>query len=152
MRLWTPGGGIASADSACATAATTAGLSGSYKALLPTIGATALSRFNLNGGNWVRVDNAAVLPSASAWATATFFDTTPNLAADGGMTYGNYLNWAGATTFSTAGTAASTCNNWTDTAMTAQTGNANVNQISSFWSTGTYQCNFTSATIVCLQE
>lgn len=152
MRIWTPGGGIAAADAACQSDASTAGLSGTYRALLATNGATALSRFNLAGGAWAKVDNIVTLPTAAAWSSAAYFDAPPNLSANGQMNYGNYLNWAGATSFTTPGTVASTCNNWTDTAMTAGSGIAGNSRINAFWGAGSYQCNFGSATITCLEQ
>jgi hypothetical protein len=152
QRLWTPGGGIASADAACQSDATAAGLSGTYRALLATTGASALSRFNLSGAPWVRVDNAVVLPTAQAWSTATTFDTGPNLTANGQTNWGNYMHWGGAADMNTAGTAASTCNNWTDTAMTAMKGGTGTTNVAQLFTTYTYQCNFTSATITCLEQ
>lgn len=151
-RLWTPGGGIASADAACQSDATAAGLSGSYKALLATNGATALSRFNLNLGPWVRVDNAVILPTASAWASATNLDTGANVSANGQTSFGNYMHWGGAVNMTNAGTAASTCNNWTDTTMTAMRGTTGTVSLAMLWGSSTYQCNFSSATVTCLQE
>jgi hypothetical protein len=151
-RLWTPGGGIASADAACQSDATAAGLSGTYRALLATNGASALSRFNLSGAPWVRVDNAVILPTAQAWSTATTFDTGPNLTANGQTNWGNYMHWGGAPDMNTAGTAASTCNNWTDTTMTAMRGSTGTIMVATSWTSSTYQCNFASATITCLQQ
>ena len=151
MRLWTPGGGITSADNACQSDANAAGLSGTYRALLATSGASALSRFGLAGGAWHKVDHVGTLPTAQAWSTATYLDAPPNLTANGQTNYGNYLHWTGAATLTTAGTTASTCNNWTETAMTASTGIAGTSRVSAYFGPGSYQCNFTSATITCLQ-
>jgi hypothetical protein len=152
MRLWTPGGGIASADAACASDAAAAGLSGTYRALLGTIGASPLSRFNLALGAWAKVDNVVTLPSAQAWSTATYFDAPPNLTANGQTNFGNYRNWTGASSLTAAGTATSTCNNWTDTNMNASTGIAGNSRISSFFGASNHQCNFTAGTITCLEQ
>ena len=62
------------------------------------------------------------------------------------------MAWGGAPDMSTAGTAASTCNNWTDTAMTAMKGTTGTISIGTLWTNTTYQCNFGSAVITCLQQ
>jgi hypothetical protein len=100
----------------------------------------------------VRVDNAVILPTAQAWATATNLDTGANVSADGATSYGNYIHWGGAASMTTAGTAASTCNNWTDTSMMAMRGTSGTSWLSQLWTTTTYQCNFGSGTITCLQQ
>jgi hypothetical protein len=151
-RIWTPGGGIAGADAACQADATAAGLSGTYRALLATSGASALSRFNLAGAPWVRVDNAVILPTAQAWSTATVLDTGANVSANGQTSYGNYMHWTGAASMTAAGTAASTCNNWTDTAMTAMRGSTGTVSLSFLWTANAYACSFGSAVITCLQQ
>lgn len=101
---------------------------------------------------WYRVDDVAVLPATAAWATASYFDASPNLSVDGSMTFGNSADWAGATSLTTAGTAVSTCNNWGSTTASAWTGNANRNQISLFFGSSLVQCNNPSVPITCLQE
>jgi hypothetical protein len=152
MRLWTPGGGIASADTACQSDATAAMLPGTYKALLADINASALSRFNLAGFPWVRVDNVPILPTAVAWQSASFFDTGPNVTANESANFGNYSNWMGASSLTMNGTATSTCNGWTTTAGTAMRGVAGTTNLSQFATSGTSMCTFASATITCLQE
>jgi hypothetical protein len=62
--------GPAKADQLCATEAATAGLSGTFKALLAMTSQSAISRvpFSLTGPNWVRLDGVplAALPLALA--------------------------------------------------------------------------------------
>lgn len=153
QRIWGPGGGIAAADTACQSEATAAGLSGTYKALLATVGASALSRFNLMAGPWVRVDNAVILPTAQAWSTATEFDTGLNLSADGQTYFGNVGAWSGAIGMTAAGTVTSTCNNWTDTTATAYVGGTGTAVVSRLFANIPAQCNITDGLLItCLQE
>jgi hypothetical protein len=155
MLNWTPGGGLADADAKCQASATGASLTGTYKALLPTTTASALSRFDTSStaGNWFRVDNMSILPTASAWNTAANFDSAPNLSADGATNYGNYAYWSGGS-LTSAGSATTTCNSWTDgtTGGTGTYGTAGVTLLSMFLGSSPLACNATYAIITCLQQ
>lgn len=153
MVVWTPGGGIPAADAACQGSAQTAGLGGSFKALLPTSSFSALSRFNFAGANWYRTDDVPCLGSAAAWATATYFDANPNVNASKTETAGQNIMWSGANSLTTPGTAASTCSDWTNQAATAHSGSADTNKISDFVGQGSSGVMCTNAGwIPCLQE
>lgn len=156
MRLWTPGGGIVDADASCQADAVANNLAGNYKALLPTTTFSAISRFTTTTAspNWVRTDNVPILPSAFQWTTAglSFYDTPPNLSADGTYHWPHYAHWSGATSMTAIGTNGATCSNWTNQAQSATWGSSAFSSVPVFWGTNGIQCNFTSGTIVCLQE
>lgn len=107
-------GSLAGLDAQCQSDATAAGLSGTYKALVATDGASAASRFSTSGGPWVRVDGAILSETA-----ADLFGTEPLLAAIDAEAEGGYCGNCrvanGADGLTTPGTAATTCNNWTST-------------------------------------
>ncbi|MDD4997504.1 MAG: hypothetical protein PHI99_05100 [Syntrophales bacterium] len=113
-QTWIASGGLTGADNLCATEADTAGLSGTYKALLATNGASAASRFNTSGPPWVRPDGVAIAPTAGELFSATLLDSAVNQSADGSQYFGNVGAWTGAENPSTAGAWATTCENWTD--------------------------------------
>lgn len=152
QRLWTPGGGLRDADAACQADADAAGLGGTFRALLATDGASALSRFDLKGAPWVRVDGPAILPAAVDWSTATQFDTGPNVSADGLVHYGNYVAWGGAATLTSAGTAASTCDDWTNPSGTAMGGVAGTSTVALFFSANASACSFGGGLVTCMEE
>nr|WP_206607118.1 hypothetical protein [Sandaracinus sp.]QRN75743.1 Hypothetical protein MSR10575_88300 [Sandaracinus sp.] len=152
QRFWTPGGGIQAADAACQSDAESAGLSGNFRALLATDGASPLSRFDLTRGAWARVDNAIVLPTAAEWATAEYFDTAPNVDATGSFHFGNYVHWIGSASPAAAGTSASTCNNWMDSTLTATAGLAGTTRVAFFSRSENRACGLTFTLITCLEE
>ncbi len=103
--------GVAGADAMCAADASGAGLTGTFRALLATSGASAVSRVTL-AARYVRPDG-------------TFIATGSALAAGGALTSGIWqrangaylasfsdVAWTGATTPSVAGTVSSTCGNF----------------------------------------
>lgn len=150
---WIPSGGLASADQLCMDEAGAAGLSGSFKALLATDGASAASRFNTNGLPWVRPDGVSIAPTAAALFSAEFLDTAISQSADGLQYFGYYGVWTGALYPDTAGAASTTCNNWASNSSLdyARTG------ISGFTSQGNFgrisiKCNATWNKLYCLQE
>jgi hypothetical protein len=75
------GGGLPAADTQCMTEANLAGLSGEYRALLATTTATAISRFDLSGPPWVRVDGVRV--AAPLALAAGDLEAPPSLTALG---------------------------------------------------------------------
>jgi hypothetical protein len=117
--------GIDEADALCASEATAGGLTGTYKAMMATVGASAISRFTTGGSSlpWARPDNTLVAGSSGALAVAqTHLLATPNSNAAGTTYVAGANAWTGATDLITAGTVASTCNNWTDPTMIARAG------------------------------
>jgi len=80
IQAYVPTGGLAGADALCATEAAGASLPGSFRALLATNAASAISRFDLTGPTWVRTDGAALAESALAFANEDLL-TAPNITA-----------------------------------------------------------------------
>jgi hypothetical protein len=151
---WTPGGGIPSADTLCQTEAAGAGLMGSYRALLATSGASAASRFNTSGSPWGRVDGAMLTATASATFSATFWDTSPAVTADGSQYLGNVAVWGGALSLAAAGTMATTCNNWTSSAgMAGIGGRSGYSWVQGFFALDiANSCNATFIRLACFQQ
>ena len=110
------GGGIAAADALCQSEATAAGKAGTFRALLATSTASAVSRFNTNGPTWVRADGVPLANAAPDIAAPTLVAPL-NVSASGA--YLAAVAWTGAAGFSSVGTATSTCNNWTSTASSS---------------------------------
>ena len=111
-----PGGGLAAADALCAQEAGNAGLPGSFKALLATDGASAASRFNLQGGPWVRPDGVAIVDKAADLGAGRLIapiDVSASGAFD--FRWGAWA-WAGASSTAAPGDAVSSCASWTSTA------------------------------------
>jgi uncharacterized repeat protein (TIGR02543 family) len=155
---WQPGGGLASADAQCSTDATAAGLTGSYKALLATTTASAISRFSTGTGTlpWARLDNTLILPTAGALASTTlsYVDATPNSNAANNVWYsGNPYTWTGADNLHSVGT--QTCANWTaNTSASVARAGWNGHTKVTEWRGGyaNIGCDQTGFALVCLQE
>jgi hypothetical protein len=110
-----PGVGIAGADALCASDASAASLSGTYKALLATTTASAASRVTL-AALYVRPDGIPIATGATI-AAGSALDSGIWQRADG--TYvpsQGDLVFTGAPTPSALGTLTSTCSDWTSTA------------------------------------
>jgi hypothetical protein len=104
--LYTPGGGITTADAKCQSDATANSISGSFVALLSSTSAAAVSRLDLNTDlAWVRVDNVEV--------TADFasYDGTPSVTANGTHVVADVFSGA-VSPFSTSMSGADSCNDW----------------------------------------
>ena len=154
--FWIPGGGIASADGLCQSEARSAGLPGTYKALLAPTGASAASRFDTSGLPWIRPDGIPIAPTASAFFATTLFDAAPNITADGSVTYGSYGVWSGAANPTTRGTDGRNCVNWTSASENQAGGLGGAGDTSTASYFNSYPqgvpCNFDSAYVTCLQE
>lgn len=112
--LWTPGGGIAAADTVCANEAAAAGLSGVYRAALPPSStASAMSRFNINGDPWYRVDDVRLTATPSDFFTTQRRDATLNVTASGSYVTGSV--WTGGFLANGSTTATDTCSHWSTT-------------------------------------
>ena len=109
--LWTPGGGLASADAFCMTEAANARLSGSFRALLSTSTATAGSRFSTTGSTWVRPDGVALASSALAFMSVNL-GTSLNVTQS--KAYVSDEVWVGGGG-GPLSTASRTCVDWTST-------------------------------------
>jgi hypothetical protein len=108
------GGGVAAADSLCASEARAAGLPGSFKALLSAERVSAASRFDLRGPPWVRTDGVPVVEHAADLARSSLIAPIDVTAT--GAYVGWNTTWTGARTPGDPGTSASTCSSWTSTA------------------------------------
>lgn len=153
---WTPSaGGLATADALCQSEATSAFLSGNFKALLPTSTASAQSRFEpIAPGSlpWVRPDGVAIAPTAAELFTSTFLNTAINQTANGLSYYGYDGVWGGAWDLHTPGTSASTCENWTnETGFEVLVGYAGFTYDKKVFATNYGNCSSTHH-LYCLQE
>jgi hypothetical protein len=137
------GGGLPAADALCASEA--AALGGTFKALLATTSASAISRFSLAGAPWVRLDGIPLADTASLVATGGLrapLNVTPSLA------YVTSIVFTGAVQPNATGAAAAdTCSNWTIT-------NSAINGSSSyiggfFFDQGTVNCQ--ARKVYCLE-
>ena len=154
---WTPGGGLAAADALCTSEASSAGLPGTYKAMLATSTASAASRFTTTAGSapWARVDGVQLAPTAAGLFTAAYWDTAMNVLASGTyMASGNSGVWGGATSPSTVGTAALTCGGtWSSTAGTGGGGRNGASRIGALFAFDSANpCSATYIKLACLQE
>jgi hypothetical protein len=152
---WTPGGGITSADATCQGLAATAGLGGTFKALLATTTASAISRFDTSGPPWVRLDEVSLADPAANLA-ASRIDAALNLTTtmfyvNGGGAFD--LAWTGAGSATALGTPTSTCSDWND-ASPSGTGQAGFPVVIGtpffYWAPGA-ACS-TPYGLYCLQE
>lgn len=153
---WTPSaGGLAAADSLCQSEATSASLTGTFKALLPTSTGSAQSRFEpIAPGSlpWVRPDGVAIAPTAAELFTSTFLNTAINQSADG-LSYSGYDGvWGGASNLSTAGTPETTCSNWTSTSGSVLVGYSGFTYVEKFYSSNPGLCSSTGNHLYCLHE
>jgi hypothetical protein len=113
------GMGVTDADSRCAAEASAAGRSGTFRALLATTSATAISRFNTAGAPWVRPDGVAIVAQAADLAQGTLLAPIALTAAATSLGL-----WSGVRTGATApdatGTIVSTCRDWASTDLSLQ--------------------------------
>jgi hypothetical protein len=110
-QVFVPGGGLDAADSLCAAEAQAYGATGSFKALLAVDGQSALSRFDLDGSPWVRVDGAAITDDAGELGQA-FWDTAIHQTLNGTYLRGDEV-WTGTDgSLSEPGAPEGTCDSW----------------------------------------
>ncbi len=115
--------GVALLDAQCASQASAAGLIGTFKALVATSTSAAVARFDLNGPPWVRLDGVAVVGAAADLANK---DLLAPIDMAGGWSYGWSTSvWTGSTSPGAAGTADTTCADWTTTSSTSSGGIGN---------------------------
>jgi hypothetical protein len=149
---WSPGNGVASADTACQSAADAAQLGGTFLALLATTTASPISRFSTAGPPWVRLDGVLLADTAADLANE---NTIATLNVD---TLGNYYNnnevvWNGPSQLNSPGAGAETCASWTSknksntgsTAMAAATGQPG------FWTGTKVTCDSPAPGLYCLE-
>ncbi len=118
---FTPSSGIAVADAICANEAASAGLPGSYRALLGRSAASAASRFDTTGPTWVRPDGIALAASAQAFLQGDT-ETTMTITATGELRDVNEaITGIGASAFDTSDPTL-TCDDWTNPSGTDNLG------------------------------
>lgn len=112
---WNAATGLARADQLCALEAKVARKPGSFKAVLATSTASAISRFDTSGPPWVRADGFPLLPSARDFESAPMLDVAPGMYATRELhrDYGALL--LGAPNLFTPGTRETTCHDWSTT-------------------------------------
>lgn len=126
---WAPSGGLAGADAVCQSDAQSAGLTGTFRALLATSTASAASRFSTSGTPWVRLDGIPIVTTPADLATAQFI--APLQVTSQFVYLTNEGGWSGSASPQMAGTLASTCNDW-QSSSNGSTGIAGRVQFSSF--------------------
>ena len=147
--------GLGGADALCTSDASTAGLTGTFKAYMATTTASATSRFTSTAVNFVRTDGIPVGSVATVLAATSVFTAPLSVAADGVTHFGNTAMWVGATTGSALGTALTTCSNWSTntSAFTGSTGLAGSGYGPQFINVSTAKCSNTTAfRLYCLQN
>jgi len=148
---WAPAGGIAAADLHCQTAADAANLGGNWGALLATSTAAAISRFDLNGLPWKRLDEVRVASSADALAAGNL---DAGFALDaGGARSGSGIVRFGATGPDLVATLATTCNDWQSSSSVdvALSGYTEMAGHQAFDGVGMWACSM-PASIYCLER
>lgn len=117
---WSASTGIERADQLCASEAKMAKKPGSFKAVLATSTASAISRFRVDGPPWVRADGLPLLPTAEDLTTATMLDIAPGMHATREVHRGYGALFLGAPNLYTPGTWETTCHDWsTSSALTS---------------------------------
>ncbi len=157
---WAPSGGLAAADAYCQSDATSAGLPGTYLALLSTSTASAASRFDLSGAPWVRPDGVQVFAHASD--LTAFVPIAPIVVASDRVSYfGNYNVWNGSGSISAAGSTSTDCLDWTahaaidggtPSALAINSGFVTLESGAVAWGIATVGCDFSEALLYCLQK
>jgi hypothetical protein len=106
-----PANGLDGGDGLCNAQAASASLPGTYRVLLATSTASAASRFNLDGGIWVRPDHVPIVAAASDLASDKL--VAPISTDATGRHFDGAGQWAGAWSIGAAGDGGSTCSDWT---------------------------------------
>jgi hypothetical protein len=144
---FTPGGGLASADSLCQSEAMGAGKSGSYFAFLATDSASAASRITATGAMYTRVDGVQVSKDSDL-ANGLDLLAAINLTVDGGR-YDSSGIFVGSNTLTMVGPNIS-CTSWTSTTGSGY-GGTDSNTGSGYYSQGNFSCS-QAHSILCLQK
>jgi hypothetical protein len=119
---WDTTTGIDAADQVCASEARDAGKPGTFKALLPTSKASAISRFDTSGPPWVRADGTPLLVTAKRFESARFLDVAPGVRIDGTLEPSLPAIAFGGTDFHSVAPLATTCNDWSGQTAGESTG------------------------------
>ncbi len=146
-----PGIGIAGADTVCANNASSAGLTGTFKALLATTSASAASRVAL-APLYVRPDGIPIATGTTI-AAGSALDSGMWQRADG--TYvpaTGDLVFTGAPSPSATGTISSTCSDWTATTSTTAVIGADTFADPSWWNLASNGTCTSTLAVYCLQQ
>ncbi len=146
--------GLPGGDTLCQDEANAAGLANPthFLALLSTSTASAASRFNLSGPQWVRPDGIKIADPATL-AAGSALDSGIWQNADGTYLTTQTYVWTGSSTPSTTGTTAETCTNWTtnSAAVNGAVGLSNLAN-TAWWNSGDQSgCN-AALSVYCLEN
>lgn len=144
------GGGVPAADDLCASNAASAGLAGTFVALLATSGASATSRLVDDGAPVVRPDGVVVASSMAAFAAHDWLAPI-NVTAAADAWLGNWAVWLGAHDLTSAGTPDSTCNDYMSAATDATALTMAAGLPAPLPVTSTQACSFPSGRIICIE-
>ena len=145
---FTPGSGLAGADALCQSEATTAGLTGSFKALMATSGMPAGNRFSIAGPNWVRPDGYPIFNDVSDIRSSNPVVAPIEVYADGTYPSSNHFAWTGSTSPQTDPT--DNCVDWTSTAGNGRHGHHP--QTGAWFSYSTRACSTSYFKVYCFEE
>jgi hypothetical protein len=148
-----PDGGLAGADGLCQGEAAWASLTGTFKALLATSAASAMSRFS-EGADWVRPDGIPVWESA-ADARGGATPLAPILVQADGTRSASEFAWAGAP--STTDVAQFSCEDWSSALLTKNGSTATLYYVAEDWFGAGFSenCNRSAdkdIRVICLQD
>jgi hypothetical protein len=143
-----PSNGLASADAICTSEAAAASLPGTYRAFLATTQASAMSRFDVGGAPWVRVDGVVLAATASDFAAGNWLAPL-NVTARSAY-IGNFAVWVGAPGPSALGI--SNCNDWKPTDPSTQAATTTI----AYWGSTSWwieqPCDWLYGRVYCLQQ
>ncbi|MBN2576245.1 MAG: choice-of-anchor D domain-containing protein [Deltaproteobacteria bacterium] len=141
-------------DLLCANEAGAKGLPADrYLAFIATTQTPAIARFNLDGPPWRRADGVLLTQIPSDLADGKLLAPI-DLTLDGKI-YTTATVWTGASSPSTPGTAASTCNNWMDPGSSSAAGTVGDSQTSAamdWFKYTTNPCASSTTHVLCLEK
>lgn len=144
--------GLAGADARCNAVAQSAGVSGTFKALLGAAGQPASKRFNLTGAPWARIDGTKIVDKAANLADSQLASPL-NQTADGQYVLDGFA-WTG--TAEIAGKPLESCNDWSATAAPRVGHTGNVTSTGSTFLTDDWdpqhRCTRDDGYLYCLEE
>ncbi|HTV22605.1 MAG TPA: hypothetical protein VMG12_28145 [Polyangiaceae bacterium] len=143
-------GGIAAADALCRQDAASGNLSGSYRALLATSTASAVSRFDLSGPAWVRLDGIPIVANAADLFFGRRWEAPINLTPTG-VYFDIQGAFVGGTSLIEPGALGNTCSDWTSTTGSVFTGRAGFTGLDDAYYAFVSACTV-QVSLTCLEE
>jgi hypothetical protein len=144
------GTGLAGADAVCNQDAADAGLTGTFRAMLATDGASVASRFSTRGAPVYRSDGIELAPNEATFFSPAIGARAPLMTlASGERGPTSLYAWVGSQTWTAAGQSADTCSNWSGSQGQGVRRSMNELPTSSF--VGRSNCTF-AAYLFCLEE